>query len=54
MMASSWLIMTAAVSFSYASPLDHMHPLRYVTVAFVFSFSYLKFVLYVVRLALQM
>jgi cation-transporting ATPase 13A1 len=28
MMASSWLIMTAAVSFSYASPLDHMHPLR--------------------------
>ena len=22
------LIMTAAVSFSYASPLDHMHPLR--------------------------
>eukprot|EP01038_Epipyxis_sp_PR26KG_P009128 gene9128-12312_t len=28
MMASSWLIMTAAVSFSYASPLDQMHPLR--------------------------
>lgn len=28
MMASSWLIMTAAVSFSYASPLDHMHPER--------------------------
>ena len=28
MMASSWLIMTAAVSFSYASPLDKMHPLR--------------------------
>ena len=28
MMASSWLIMTAAVSFSYAAPLDHMHPLR--------------------------
>ena len=28
MMASSWLIMIAAVSFSYASPLDHMHPLR--------------------------
>lgn len=28
MMASSWLIMTAAISFSYASPLDHMHPLR--------------------------
>jgi cation-transporting ATPase 13A1 len=28
MMASSWLIMTAAVAFSYASPLDHMHPLR--------------------------
>ena len=28
MMASSWLIMTAAVSFSYASPVDHMHPLR--------------------------
>jgi manganese-transporting P-type ATPase len=28
MMASSWLIMTAAVSFSYASPLSHMHPLR--------------------------
>ena len=27
-MASSWLIMTAAISFSYASPLDHMHPLR--------------------------
>jgi len=30
MMASSWLIMTAAISFSYASPLDHMHHLRYV------------------------
>ena len=28
MMASSWLIMTAAVAFSYASPLDKMHPLR--------------------------
>jgi cation-transporting ATPase 13A1 len=28
MMASNWLIMTAAVSFSYASPLDRMHPLR--------------------------
>ena len=28
MMASSWLIMTAAVSFSYATPLDRMHPLR--------------------------
>ncbi len=28
MIASSWLIMTAAVSFSYSSPLDHMHPLR--------------------------
>lgn len=28
MMASSWLIMIAAVSFSYASPLDQMHPLR--------------------------
>jgi cation-transporting ATPase 13A1 len=28
MMASSWLIMTAAVSFSYATPLDKMHPLR--------------------------
>ena len=28
MMASSWLIMTAAVSFSYASPVDKMHPLR--------------------------
>ena len=28
MMASSWLIMTAAVSFSYAAPLDQMHPLR--------------------------
>lgn len=28
MMASSWLIMVAAVSFSYASPVDHMHPLR--------------------------
>lgn len=28
MMASSWLIMTAAISFSYAAPLDHMHPLR--------------------------
>ncbi len=27
-MASSWLIMTAAISFSYASPVDHMHPLR--------------------------
>lgn len=28
MMASSWLIMTAAVSFSYASPVDKMHPMR--------------------------
>ncbi|KAI9009243.1 hypothetical protein DFJ74DRAFT_687468 [Hyaloraphidium curvatum] len=28
MMASSWLIMTAAVAFSYASPIDRMHPLR--------------------------
>lgn len=28
MMASSWLIMVAAISFSYASPLDKMHPLR--------------------------
>jgi cation-transporting ATPase 13A1 len=28
MMASSWLIMTAAVAFSYASPVDKMHPLR--------------------------
>jgi manganese-transporting P-type ATPase len=28
MMASSWLIVTAAISFSYASPVDHMHPLR--------------------------
>jgi manganese-transporting P-type ATPase len=28
MMASSWLIMTAAVAFSYSTPLDHMHPLR--------------------------
>lgn len=28
MMASSWLVLTAAVSFSYASPVDHMHPLR--------------------------
>lgn len=28
MMASSWLIMTAAVSFSYASPVDKMHPQR--------------------------
>jgi len=28
MMASSWLIMTAAIAFSYATPLDHMHPLR--------------------------
>jgi cation-transporting ATPase 13A1 len=28
MMASSWLIMTAAVAFSYSSPLDHMHPER--------------------------
>lgn len=28
MMASSWLILTAAVSFSYAAPVDHMHPLR--------------------------
>lgn len=27
-MASSWLIMTAAISFSYAAPLDHMHHLR--------------------------
>jgi cation-transporting ATPase 13A1 len=28
MMASSWLIMTAAISFSYSTPLDKMHPLR--------------------------
>jgi cation-transporting ATPase 13A1 len=28
MMASSWLIVTAALSFSYSSPVDHMHPLR--------------------------
>ncbi|RYG68159.1 hypothetical protein EON64_05810 [archaeon] len=28
MMASSWLVLTAAISFSYASPVDHMHPLR--------------------------
>merc|ERR1711988_1097909 len=28
MMASSWLIMTAAVSFSYSSPVDKMHPER--------------------------
>lgn len=28
MMASSWLIMTAAVAFSYASPVDRMHHLR--------------------------
>ncbi len=28
MMASSWLIMTAAVSFSYSSPVDKMHPQR--------------------------
>lgn len=28
LMASQWLILTAAVSFSYSSPLDHMHPLR--------------------------
>jgi cation-transporting ATPase 13A1 len=28
MMASSWLIMTAAVAFSYASPVDRMHPQR--------------------------
>lgn len=28
MMASSWLIMTAAVAFSYASPIDRMHQLR--------------------------
>ena len=28
MMASSWLIMTAAVAFSYASPVDKMHPQR--------------------------
>jgi magnesium-transporting ATPase (P-type) len=28
MMASSWLIMTAAVAFSYSAPLDHMHPQR--------------------------
>lgn len=34
MMASSWLIMTAAVSFSYASPLDHMHPLRYIPLGY--------------------
>ena len=28
MMASSWLILTASIAFSYATPLDHMHPLR--------------------------
>jgi cation-transporting ATPase 13A1 len=28
MMASSWLIMTAAVSFSYSTPVDKMHPER--------------------------
>merc|ERR1712072_1614803 len=28
MMASSWLIMTAAVAFSYASPIDKMHSQR--------------------------
>merc|ERR1711991_670394 len=28
MMASSWLIMTASVAFSYASPVDKMHPQR--------------------------
>lgn len=28
MMASSWLVMTAAISFSYATPIDTMHPLR--------------------------
>jgi len=28
MMVSSWLIMTAAVAFSYASPVDKMHPQR--------------------------
>jgi cation-transporting ATPase 13A1 len=28
MMASSWLIMTAAVAFSYASSIDKMHPQR--------------------------
>ena len=28
MQASQWLILTAAVSFSYAAPLDKMHPQR--------------------------
>jgi len=28
MMASSWLLVTAAISFSYASPVDHMHRVR--------------------------
>ncbi len=28
MMASSWLLMTAGISFSYSSPVDKMHPLR--------------------------
>jgi cation-transporting ATPase 13A1 len=28
MMASSWLIMTAAISFSYTTPIDKMHPMR--------------------------
>lgn len=27
-MASSWLLMTAGLAFSYASPVDKMHPLR--------------------------
>jgi cation-transporting ATPase 13A1 len=27
-MASSWLLMTAAISFSYSSPLEKMHPVR--------------------------
>jgi len=28
MMASNWLIVTAAISFSYAAPLDHMASIR--------------------------
>lgn len=28
MMASSWLIMTASLAFSYSSPIDRMHPVR--------------------------
>ena len=28
MMASSWLVMTASIAFSYSTPIEKMHPVR--------------------------